>query len=346
MVSSVKDAAWIDWITRLMGESPVPDAGQVTLPSSAYYCLLDEQPTHLVPQRLLADANGGAGSSPLMVDPRCFFAHRREVPSELADRADLFENFAPGEIVWVRDPATEMSTPFWLGPEFISLLQNAEPGYPEPCGLPNRARSILMNAGILVEQDYASRRRKEWMEIVLQCRRAFEKGYVPIGCLIHPFHVAALRRYYRCLIRTGRVRLGDNQSPIRYVAHNESVARFFHHQLTTVVTDIVGEPVKPSYVYLSTYLAGAELEKHTDRPQCEFSITLCLDHSPEPVRETPWPLYLETNYGLVTVYQALGDALLYRGRELPHYRHPLPHGRTSTSIFFHYVRADFNGSLS
>jgi hypothetical protein len=30
---------------------------------------------------------------------------------------------------------------------------------------------------------------------------------------------------------------------------------------------------------------------------------------------------------------------------LPHSREPLPEGHTSTSIFFHYVREDFVGSL-
>jgi hypothetical protein len=30
---------------------------------------------------------------------------------------------------------------------------------------------------------------------------------------------------------------------------------------------------------------------------------------------------------------------------LPHYRGVLREGQTSTSIFFHYVRADFAGSL-
>ena len=65
----------------------------------------------------------------------------------------------------------------------------------------------------------------------------------PVAGLIHPLHVAALRRYYRHRIRTGGMILGDDQSPKRYVAHNESVARFFHQQLTAAVTAIVGEPV-------------------------------------------------------------------------------------------------------
>ncbi len=79
---------------------------------------------------------------------------------------------------------------------------------------------------------------------------------------------SALRRYYRGLIRTRKIALGDDQTPRRYAAHNESVARS-HHQLAGAVTAIAGEPVKPSYVYVASYQSGAELEKHTDREQCE-----------------------------------------------------------------------------
>ena len=172
-----------------------------------------------------------------------------------------------------------------------------------------------------------------------------EKGYAPLGDMIHPFHIAALRRYYRRLIRSGAVPLGDGQSPRRYVAYNEPVARFFHHQIAAQLRDVAGEPLKPSYVYLASYLSGADLKKHTDREQCEFSITLCLDFAPEPLLETPWPIRLDTPTGTITVYQALGDGLAYRGTRLPHYRDVLGVGQTSTSIFFHYVGADFAGSL-
>jgi hypothetical protein len=172
-----------------------------------------------------------------------------------------------------------------------------------------------------------------------------EKGYAPISGLIHPLHLAGLRRYYRYLIRTGAIRLGDGQSPRRYIAYNEPVARFFHRSMTDKFSAVAGQPLKPSYVYMASYLAGAELKKHTDREQCEFSLTLCLDYSPEPTLETPWPIRLDTPAGQVTVYQALGDALAYRGTRLPHYRDVLGEGQTSTSIFFHYVPEDFAGSL-
>ena len=142
-----------------------------------------------------------------------------------------------------------------------------------------------------------------------------------------------------------RSQLGDRQSERRYVAYNEPVARYFHHQLAPTLSAVAGDKLRPSYVYLASYLSGAELKKHVDRPQCEFSVTLCLDFSPEPDLATPWPIRLETPNGTVTVYQGLGDGLAYRGTTLPHYRHPLGDNQTSTSIFFHYVGSDFDGPL-
>ena len=139
--------------------------------------------------------------------------------------------------------------------------------------------------------------------------------------------------------------LGDSGSPLRYVAHNESVARFFHSQIATAVGAIAGAPVKPSYVYVSSYQGGADLPAHTDRAQCEYSVSLLLDYTPEPVDRSSWPLYLVTASGPVAIWQGIGDGLIYRGRELVHYRTKLPEAMTSTSIFFHYVDRDFRGSL-
>jgi hypothetical protein len=347
MASSVDNSAWLEWMTTLIGgASRHPNAA--TLPPDRFYCLLDELPLHLIPQRVLRSLRLQKDRHQhLSVNPDCFLCPPGQVPDDLSARGDLLTRFAlQGSIAWVRNPATRSLLPFWLGPQLEGVLRTLRPNEPAPPSIPDEARCLLAAAGILLPEGAAAHRRLERETMIRKAARLFrEKGYAPLGDMIHPFHIAALRRYYRRLIRSGAVPLGDGQSPRRYVAYNEPVARFFHHQIAAQLRDVAGEPLKPSYVYLASYLSGADLKKHTDREQCEFSITLCLDFAPEPLLETPWPIRLDTPTGTSTVYQALGDGLAYRGTRLPHYRDVLGVGQTSTSIFFHYVGADFAGSL-
>ena len=317
-----------------------------TFPPDRFYCLLDELPLHLVPRPVLAP-NSEQASRDLVLNPECRFCAGEELPVELASRKELLPAFAlQGTIAWLHDPNTNSLIPFWLGRQFESFVRDLRPGEPVPDSLPAWARSILERAGILVSGCSIARRGVEREAASGKAGKLFrKKGYAPLHGLIHPFHIAALRRYYRHRIRTGAIALGDGQSPRRYVAYNDPVARFFHRRIAIPFGAVAGEPVKPSYVYMASYLSGAELKKHVDRAQCEFSITLCLDFSPEPALATPWPIHLETPKGTVTVYQALGDGLAYRGTRLPHYRSTLGEKQTSTSIFFHYVAADFMGSL-
>lgn len=327
------------------GSRPAP------LPPARFHCLLDELPVHLIPrQDLRCSGLPHHGVEPLFFNPQCDLLPAGQIPAELQQRPDLLGNFylqaKALTVAWVRDPITRALLPFWLGNRLQEIVGHLQPGEPVPESVPADAQLLLAACRILISDPAEKRRAAIWSEILNERGRHFRsKGYAPVSKLIHPFHVAALRRYYRHQIRRGAITLGDHQSSRRYVAHNESVARFFHHQITNAVSAIVGEPIKPSYVYLASYLAGAELRKHTDRAQCEFSVTLCLDFSPEPDLATPWPIRLDTAEGSVTIYQGLGDGLVYRGTQVPHSRSVLAQGYTSTSIFFHYVPADFSGSL-
>jgi len=323
-----------------------------TLPPDRFYCLLDELPLHLIPRHSLEERDSrNRRHETLFVNPECFVCAAGQLPDELLLKSERLAGFAgqafalQTAVAWVRDAATGNLLPFWLGPELESMLRGLRRDEPVPSSVPERVCCLLEAAHILLPECRA-RREQAGTEVPGKAARQFrEKDYAPVSGLIHPFHIAALRRYYRHLIRTGAVRLGDSQSMRRYVAYNEPVARFFHHQITSIVSTVAGEPLKPSYVYFASYLSGAELKRHSDREQCEFSVTFCLDFSPEPKLETPWPIRLDTPTDTVTVYQALGDGLAYRGTRLPHYRDVLGAGQTSTSIFFHYVSEDFSGPL-
>jgi hypothetical protein len=347
MASPIKDGAWLEWIAGLMGAAS-RQSQTAMLPPQKFHCLLDELPLHLIPQhgfdRRLRRVDN---SQSLFLNPECLVLPAGIMPPELETHRELLEGFyLQSAIAWVHDSGTGSLHPFWLGPHLDALVSNLRIGEPVPGSFPQKQRVLLAAAGILTPEDHAQRRRA-WSTIVSKRNEMFrERNYAPLGDLIHPFNLAALRRYYRYAIRRGAIWLGDEQSALRYVAHNEPVARYFHHEMAKAVAEIVGEPIKPSYVYLASYMSGAELKKHTDREQCEFSVTLCLDFSPEPAVATPWPIQLDTSAGTVTTYQALGDGLVYRGTKIPHYRNALARGYTSTSLFFHYVPAEFSGPLN
>lgn len=319
-----------------------------TLSPRQFYCLLDELPVHLIPRRHSGSAaNQCLRVEPLFLNPLCELLSNGAVPEELESQPDLLQNFELlGTVAWVKDPATNCLNPFWLSPRLEAIVSKLRKDDPIPSGFAKDAIQLLEAAGIATREGQSEQRISEWKEIVRKSAEQFrEKGYVAIGNLIHPFNLATLRRYYRHAIRQRAIPFGDEQCPLRYGVHNEKVARFFHHQIAKPLAAIVGEAIKPSYVYSASYLSGAELKKHVDREQCEFSVTLCLDFSPEPQRATAWPIRLDIPDGTATVYQSLGDGLLYRGPKLPHYRGVLTEGHMSTSIFFHYVPSDFSGTL-
>jgi hypothetical protein len=346
-VTPVKDAAWLRWIEQSLGR-PEPGAAGGDASRLRFRCCLEEQPDHLVPAYSLRDQARSARPN-LIVNPACCFGREDGWPAELSRAVEPLFDSRSGQrdLVCVRDPATDLLQPFSLGPALSALLAGVRPGDPAPSELPGESRSVLAAAGVLVPDDWAEICNQKWVSGVSRGTQVFrQQGFVPLRRLIHPFHIAALRRYYRHLIRSGFMPMGDGQCARRYIAHNEPVASFFHYQLIPVVAALVGESIKPSYVYVGSYQEGAVLEKHIDREQCEFSVSLCLDYAPEPRLATPWPIQLHTPSGMTTVFQAMGDGLLYRGCNIPHSRGTLPRGHTSTSAFFHYVAKGFADSLN
>jgi hypothetical protein len=312
--------------------------------SDRFYCFLDDQPYYLIPRRLRLSPDDSAD---LIVNPNCWFSWEGGIPPDKASQLDSLEGFYdPVRIAWVDDPGTGALWPFWAGGEYLSILTQLRPGEPLKLDLPPQIRRVLAESRILIDRKFLSRRRKEWQDKFVSASSQFRIGYVPVTNLLHPFHIGALRRYYRYHTRTGSYPLGDPQVSRRYASYNEPVTRFFHRQLTNAVSGLVGVRLKPSYVYWASYQSGSELPKHTDREQCEYSITLCIDASPEPHGETPWSIRLDSADGPVSIHQCIGDGLLYRGRTIPHYRDRLSAALTSTSIFFHYVDVGFSGPLA
>jgi hypothetical protein len=313
-------------------------------PTEAYHCLLDEQPYYLVPPRLY----GFDPPGPLIVNPDSWFSWQGSPPADKASRMrSAAALFSGAHQAWVTDHATGAVWPYWVGEEFLTYLWELQPGQPLQRALPPHVEWVLTRAEILVSPGQGQRRRQQWHAAARRSASGFvDRGYVALPALVPAFHLGALRRYYRYHTRTGSFAQGDDQVARRYVAHNEAVASFVHAQLIDAVSDVAQTMLNPSYVYLAAYESGSELAPHTDRPQCEYTVTLCVDATPEPRAQSPWPIKLDVAEGTLAVWQFLGDGLLFRGRYLTHHRDPLPAGHTSTSLLLHYVDETFDGTLN
>ena len=309
-------------------------------PRESYYCVLDEQPDALVDSQMLAPYASLNGDGQLIVNPRSWMGWRGPPPRGFADGAHVGDGlFVFPWMIWVDDAERAALWPYWLGPDYARMLEGLVPGEPYGGGLPAEVETTLRVADILVTPDATAWRRHVWAAAVESWAPAMAHGYMPMQGLFPPFQIAALRRYYRYHTRIGTFTLGDEQTSRRYVAYDEPVTQFFHRQLTRIVSDMVRRVVVPSYSYLAFYQGGAVLEPHTDREACEYTLSVCIDATPDPQTYGAWPLNLMTADGPVAVTQGIGDGLLFRGRELTHWRDRLPDGYTASSILFHFVDA-------
>ena len=256
--------------------------------------------------------------------------------------------FLPGHpLLWVQEPGTRMLTPFWLDKDEADLIQQLIAQDISPSELETSVSETLAQANILVPRDYTESRTNEWQEAYTSSFDYLRANqYVTLRGLIHPLQIAALRRYYRALEHKGFL-LPDilNPSSLRYALHNEAVARFIHQQICYPVQQVVREEIKPSYSFLAMYKSGASLPKHIDRPQCVWNLSLLIDADPETSLSESWPIFFEVDGEVKEVRLGMGDGVLYRGTDIPHWRNELPDGHMATLIFYHFVPQDFEGSL-
>ncbi len=128
----------------------------------------------------------------------------------------------------------------------------------------------------------------------------------------------------------------------RHDWHKPSFLLGPHAALVAQASEIFGEPVKASYSYAVLYGSDGVCSGHIDRPQCKYTIDLCVD------QVEPWAIYIGVDkqdrigepYAL-----DVGEALCFSGTDQWHYRKPISSGNWVAQAFFHFVPLSFRGSL-
>jgi len=224
--------------------------------------------------------------------------------------------------------------------------------------------SELLELGIVIPASELPRTHdRQVLELLSSCEILNERGgdrsalalargqlareeFAVVRGLLSSSQVAALCLHFRGLREEGFFKLDRDQvAGGRSFLHNDPVSRLIQAQLLPLLCKITEEELKPSYTYLTTYFPGAELTRHTDRDQCTWNISLMIDTDPELSLENAWPIYFESGGSIGQARLAMGDAVFYRGTDIPHWRPRLPEGHFTTVLLAHFVSEDFADGL-
>lgn len=157
-------------------------------------------------------------------------------------------------------------------------------------------------------------------------------GYAVLVGLIDPAERDALRAHAVEMASRATAFREDPQVPNTPSAYADPEMESLLGTLRPKIEAATGRALYPTYSYYRVYKRGDELKKHTDRESCEVSVSLCLGY----VAPTSWPLFVESGGAPKRVVLEAGDALLYKGIVLPHWREPFD-GEQAVQVFLHYV---------
>lgn len=136
----------------------------------------------------------------------------------------------------------------------------------------------------------------------------------------------------------GRVSIDtESQVPGSLARYNHPKFKELHYEAMSSIENIIGERLYPSYYYDRFYFKGNELRKHVDRKSCEVSVTMNISHN----LNYDWDIFFERpDKSSLSCVTNPGDAALYKGCIIPHWRDPMKGNKDSYchQIFLHYVR--------
>jgi|TARA_E500000318_G_C3546850_1_gene207091 hypothetical protein len=90
----------------------------------------------------------------------------------------------------------------------------------------------------------------------------------------------------------------------------------------------IGVELLPTYSYWRMYTKYSYLTKHSDRPSCEYSVSVFIGSD----NTVQWPFIADGQ----KINIDPGDAIFYKGREIKHWREEFL-GDYQAQVFLHYV---------
>ena len=166
-----------------------------------------------------------------------------------------------------------------------------------------------------------------------------DKGYVHLKDFLHKDSCKELANELKRLVNEKKT-IKDEQCPKSEAIHGTVTFDKLLEDLTPHFEQASGLKLFPTYSYARLYNSqDEELKVHRDRPACEISASLTLDFEGDV-----WPIFMginEDKSNATEVKMEIGDAVMYRGCDIYHWREAYKEGKWQAQVFLHYV--DQNG---
>lgn len=181
------------------------------------------------------------------------------------------------------------------------------------------------------------------------------EGYVHLQNFLDIENCSQLTTEMKKLVDSGQTH-NDEQCPKSQAIHGAPIFDELLEKLLPYFEVASGKKLLPTYAYARLYAPGDELKFHRDRPACEISATVTLGFEGDV-----WPIYMakqakadeegavkgekfendiEYYKDRTEVKMDVGDAVLYRGQDIWHWRDKYTQGKWQAQVFLHYVDAN------
>ena len=161
-------------------------------------------------------------------------------------------------------------------------------------------------------------------------------GYIEVKGLVDKQTIKTVSQYFENKINRGEwvaeaeISEGD-PSKLGYYA--DPLIEVMLKQCHPAIEEQTGLELEPTYSFSRVYQGGEELKPHTDRPSCEISVTINVACTGDK-----WPSWMQCgNNDPTKCMLNPGDAVIYKGCEVMHWRRKLPEGQINVQFMLHYV---------
>ena len=168
------------------------------------------------------------------------------------------------------------------------------------------------------------------------------EGYCQVNNIFHPQLVEYLKIGSQ-MLEFEALEEANNEREVVKTSNQHSIAKYASTigenlliYLTPIYSQISGKNLIPTYSFFRKYFQTNILEKHQDRPSCQFSATIQIDNS----KDESWPIWIQSKNGQdIECNSKIGDAIFYKGCEVLHWREELKYEHSS-HLFLHWVDGD------